>query len=150
VKFYPDTSFLCALYRNQDNTANAVGFRASVGTALPVTALVLFEFRQSVRWQTYLHRKDSTKGYGYTEATRMLSRLEAELAAGLLQVSAVDLAAVVTRAEVLSARGTGGGGYRAFDILHVATALELGATDFVTFDARQGALAKAAGMKIKP
>ena len=37
-----------------------------------------------------------------------------------------------------------------FDLLHVALALTLGATEFLTFDARQATLAKAAGLKVKP
>jgi hypothetical protein len=39
---------------------------------------------------------------------------------------------------------------RSFDLLHVGMAVALGATEFLTFDARQAALAKAAGLKVKP
>jgi hypothetical protein len=39
---------------------------------------------------------------------------------------------------------------RSFDLLHVGLAVTLGATDFLTFDARQATLAKAAGLKVKP
>ena len=146
---YPDTSFLYALFRQQNNTAEAVGHRASMKEPLAVTALGLFEFRQSVRWQTFLHRKDAGKGYGDREAARMLADLQSDLASGLLQIAPVDWANVISTAEQLSTRHTGKGGQRAFDVLHVATALELGARDFLTFDARQGALAKAAGLKVK-
>jgi predicted nucleic acid-binding protein len=34
------------------------------------------------------------------------------------------------------------------DVLHVTCALVLGGNDFLTFDHRQGALAKAAGLKV--
>ena len=116
---------------------------------LPVTALLLFEFRQSVRWQTYLHRKDAGKGFGESEGARMLADLDDDLAAGLLQIAPVDWAKVISAAEQLSARHTGGGGHRGFDILHIATALELGAKEFLTFDTRQIALARAAGLKVR-
>ena len=39
---------------------------------------------------------------------------------------------------------------RSFDLLHVGMAVALGATEFLTFDARQAALAKASGLKVKP
>jgi hypothetical protein len=39
------------------------------------------------------------------------------------------------------------GGYRAFDILHVAAALLLEASDFLTFDAKQSRLALAVGLR---
>ena len=55
-----------------------------------------------------------------------------------------------SRAEQLSAQHTGKTGRRAFDILHVATALELEAKQFLTFDGGQSALAKAVGLKVKP
>ena len=147
---YPDTSFLCALYRRQNNTSEAVTHRVSMKEPLPVTALVLFEFRQSVRWQAFLHRKDASKGYGKREGTRMLADLQSDIDAGLVHISSVDWAKVLSTAEQLSAQHTGKGGHRGFDILHVATALELGVKEFLTFDARQSALAKALKLKVKP
>ncbi len=39
-------------------------------------------------------------------------------------------------------------GTRSFDTLHVASALELGVTEFWTFDDRQAKLAKAVGLKV--
>lgn len=146
---YPDTSFLCALYRRQVNTPKAMSHRASMNEALPVTALGLFEFRHSMRWQTFLHCRDTSKGYGDKEGAQMLARLQSDLSSGQLKVAPVDWAKVISTAEQLSAQHTGKGGYRGFDILHVATALELGARQFLTFDVRQGVLAKAVGLKVK-
>ena len=39
---------------------------------------------------------------------------------------------------------------RYLDMLHIAAALLVGATRFLTFDARQGKLAKAVGLQVKP
>ena len=41
-------------------------------------------------------------------------------------------------------------GSPSLDILHVATALALGATEFCTFDTRQGKLARLAGLRVQP
>ena len=147
---YPDTSLLCALYRRQDNTAEALALRATIKEALPVTSLVLFEFRQSVRFQTWLHSKDAGKGYGELEGAKMLADLQSDLDAGLVEIIPADWAKVHSRAEQLSAQHTGRTGRRAFDILHVATALELEAKQFLTFDRGQRALATVAGLKVKP
>jgi predicted nucleic acid-binding protein len=149
MRVYPDTSFLCALYREQDNSARADAVYHKLGAPLPVTALVLFEFRQSVRLQTFLHRKDAAKGYAEREGTQMLADLQSDLAENRLQIRDVDWAIVIDTAETLSSQQTGAGGYRAFDVLHVATAIELGATEFLTFDSRQAALARGAGLKVK-
>ena len=56
---------------------------------------------------------------------------------------------VFRRAEELSTRHTVAGGHRSFDVLHVATALHLGARDFLTFDANQRKLAAAEKLKVK-
>ena len=42
------------------------------------------------------------------------------------------------------------GGHRSLDVLHVATALHLGAREFLTFDANQRKLAAAEKLKVKP
>lgn len=147
---YLDTSFLCAIYRAQDNSSEADALFRKLASPLPVTALLLFEFRQSIRWQVFLHRKDASKGYGSTEGAKMLADLQSDVTDGRLRITPVEWAKVISIADQLSAQHTSKGGHRAFDILHVASALELGAKEFVTFDARQSHLAKAAGLKIKP
>jgi predicted nucleic acid-binding protein len=57
---------------------------------------------------------------------------------------------VFQRAEDLSGRHTLKGGHRSFDVIHVATALTLEATQFLTFDERQRQLAMAEGLEVKP
>ncbi|HRI12139.1 MAG TPA: hypothetical protein PLX89_03960 [Verrucomicrobiota bacterium] len=56
---------------------------------------------------------------------------------------------VLLEAERLSAAYSATLGTRSLDILHVASALVLGARDFLTFDTRQGALAAAVGLRLK-
>jgi predicted nucleic acid-binding protein len=57
---------------------------------------------------------------------------------------------VFLEAERLSAGHSEILGTRSLDVLHVATALVLGARDFLTFDTRQGSLARAAGLRLVP
>ena len=55
--------------------------------------------------------------------------------------------AALRRASDLSRKHTPALGCRSLDVLHVASALELGLKNFLTFDRRQQRLAKAVGMK---
>jgi predicted nucleic acid-binding protein len=56
-----------------------------------------------------------------------------------------DIASIAAR---LSAQYTWTEGYRGFDILHVASALHLGVTEFLSFDTGQRKLAAAEGLKL--
>lgn len=143
---FPDTSFLCALYRTQLNSGLADQFMAGLDTALPVSSLLLLEFRQSVRQQIRLHQNDRSKGFPRTEGQQMLNDLQIDLNTGLLTARPVDWSAVHQRAEALSSAHTVAAGHRLADILHVATALHLGVTAFLTFDANQKKLAEAEGL----
>lgn len=67
---FPDTSFLCSLYRLQADTAIAVEWNALLPEALPVTSLLLLEFRQSVRFQNRLFNLDRNKGFPPKEGAR--------------------------------------------------------------------------------
>lgn len=145
---FPETSFLCAIYREQDNSSRADRIRADIPDPLPVSALVLFEFRQSVRLQVRLHRKDRRLGFGSQEGQAMLRDLQSDLSSGVLEVLPADWAGVFSLAELLSAKHTESGGHRFADILHVATALQLGIETFLTFDANQRALAEAEGLVV--
>ncbi len=145
---FPDTSFLCSLYRLQIFTSQAIKWRDAHREPLPVSTLLLLEFRQSVRLQMRLHSKDRTKGYGLREASAMLRDFQSDLAAGIMRVVPVDWADVHAIAERLSATHTSREGHRLADILHVATALHLGMKGFLTFDERQRDLAEAEGLRV--
>lgn len=145
---YPDTSFLCALYRMQANSREAAAHFAGMPEPLHVASPLLFEFRQSIRWQSYLHSKDRTKGFSRNSGQAALSKFQANISAGAIVVVPVEWADIASIAERLSAQYTWTEGYRGFDILHVASALHLGATEFLSFDIGQRKLAAAEGLKL--
>lgn len=145
---FPDTSFLCALYRSQVNSVRADQYMAGLSGTLGVSSLLLLEFRQSVRLQIRLHLNDRTKGFPRTEGQQMLNDLQIDLNSGLLTVTPVDWSAVHQRAEALSSAHTLDAGHRLADILHVATTLHLGAEEFLTFDCIQRKLAEAEGLVV--
>jgi predicted nucleic acid-binding protein len=148
MKSYPDTSFLCALYRLQANSGEAAASFAAMPGPLEVTTLLLYEFRQAVRFQIRLHRHDAAKGYSQAEGTRMLLDLKADLVSGDVITIPAPWAQVHLAAERLSELYTVASGHRSMDILHVATAIELGVKKFLTFDANQKKLAEAEGLVV--
>ena len=143
---YPDTSFLCALYRKQDNSAQALAWRDQMREPLHVTRLLLWEFRQSVRFQAFRHSRNRDVGYPLHEAEKMLSDLHDDMRDGLVISLEIDFIDLLLTAERISKVCTFAGGHRSFDILHVATALELGAKEFLSFDGNQNELAAAEGL----
>jgi len=145
---FAETSFFCALYREQDNSSQADALRETISGPLPVSPLVLFEFRQSVRLQVRLHGQNSQLGFAEKEGRAMLRDLQSDLSSGALETVAADWAGVFSLAEMLSAKHTETGGHRFADILYVATALHLGAATFWTFDANQRGLALAEGLSV--
>jgi predicted nucleic acid-binding protein len=145
---FPDTSFLCSVYRTQVHSPKADAFMAARTGPLPVSTFLLLEIRQSVRFQVRLHASDRTKGFSSHEAEQMLDDLNADLRNRILEVVPVDWSAVHALAEELSARHTQRSGHRLADIIHVATALHLEKTRFLTFDANQRRLATAEGLQV--
>jgi predicted nucleic acid-binding protein len=146
---FADTSLLCALYREQENSRTADRLMQREAVPVHVSSLVLFEFRQSVRLQSFRFSRDRTQGYSKTEALRMLEILQSNILAGRLMIPPVeDWAEVYSIAEELSTQYTAETGHRSFDVLHVATALHLKASLFMTLNVRQKELAKAVGLKV--
>lgn len=146
MRSFADTSFLCALYRAQDNSERALAHRGRMIGPLTVSRLLLWEFRQAVRFQVFRFSKDRKAGYPLKEAEKMIADLTDDLQTGLVILAEFDMISILARGEQLSKKHTPSGGHRGFDILHVATALEGRATEFLTFDANQTALAKSAGL----
>ena len=117
-------------------------------TPLPVSTLLLFEFRNSLRFQPRLFKLDRKRGFSKAEADGMLRDLQADLRSEAVEIVAVDWADVHGIAERLSAVHTPANGHRFADILHVATAIHLGSETFLTFDENQKRLAQAEGMTV--
>jgi predicted nucleic acid-binding protein len=141
-----DTSFLCALYRTQDNSERAITYRSSLDGPLTVTQLLLWEFRQAARFQAFRYRNNPKLGYPLHEAEKMISDLKEDLDNGSVVVAELDWMNSLIFAERLSKTRTHTGGHRSFDILHIAAALQLEADAFLSFDGNQNTLAAAEGL----
>ena len=79
--------------------------------------------------------------------TDAIASFEEDLTDGRYAETDVLWRATLRRAAELSRAHAPRIGCRTLDVLHVATAVELGLTYFVTFDARQRRLATAAGLR---
>jgi predicted nucleic acid-binding protein len=145
---YPDTSFLCSVYRKQVHTPQALNFREAMTEPLHFTSLLEFEFIQAIRLQVWLYGMDRKKGYSEREADQMIADWERDVAKGLNLLVPCDMDAVLRLARTFSLKRTAHGGHRTLDLLHVATAVHLGAEEFLTFDARQRELAEHAGLGV--
>jgi hypothetical protein len=80
-------------------------------------------------------------------ARRVLADLDDDIKAGRLTLVDALWRRTLDLAAELSTRHTAKLGTRSLDVLHVATGVVLGATHFISYDQRQSALAKAAGLK---
>lgn len=141
VTTYVDSSVLVASYANEPQSPMAR--RALVSfPRVPYTPLHHLEVRNALR--VLVGRRRLT----IEESSRMLLHLEDDVSSGRLLQVAIDLYEVFSAAETLSARHASRILSRSLDTLHVAAALELGCSRFVTFDTRQGRLAAACGLEV--
>ena len=139
-----DTSFLVSLYGQDANSPRAQPMGSGFEVPLAITALHRHEARNAFRLAVF--RKEITT----SQCRAVLAAMDEDIRSGVLVEAPVAWAEVFDLGEALSAAHTTALGARAIDILHVAAASALGATEFFTFDARQAALARKAGMKVRP
>ena len=147
---FADTSILCALFRKQENSKQADLLAEAYKNQEPIqlSALVIFEFRQSVRLQAFRFSKDRSQGFSKTSADDMLSQLDENIINGAFIVAPADWMDVYSLAERLSVSHTFHHGHRTMDVLHIATAKNLKIKTFLSFDKNQIALAKKEGLKV--
>jgi predicted nucleic acid-binding protein len=150
VTAYPDTSFLCAFYLKQSNSPAAAAHAATMKEPLHVTAMLVYEFRQSLRFQVWRRAANPREGVALPDAQAALNQFETDLANGVAVLAPCNFHDLFHRAEALSARHTISHGHRSFDVLHVATALHLGARELLTFDVNQRKLAAVEKLRVKP
>ena len=122
----------------------------SLQEAALISSLVRFEFQQAVWFKVWLHAQGQPLGLSETAAQSALAAFELDLEQGLWAVAMPDWEGVVTRAERLALEHTPRHGARAMDILHLAFALQLGATELLSFDENQRRVALAEGLALAP
>ena len=142
MKAYADSGWLCSLYVPDGHSRLAVARMARVTLPVPVIWLHQLELRNALRLRVF--RAEITA----EQRDASLNAWLADLAAGVLVAAAAPWGEVTMEAERLSASHSEKLGTRSLDILHVAAAVVLGLPEFHTFDLRQAALAKAAGLKV--
>jgi predicted nucleic acid-binding protein len=141
---YADTSFLLRIYTPHADSTKALTWMQRASEALPFTPLHRHELRNAVRLRVF--RREIT----VEQRKEALHEVDADLADAILAHTTIPWTDTFREAENLAAAHTENLGVRSFDLLHVALAITLGAKEFLTFDARQATLAKAAGLKVKP
>jgi hypothetical protein len=108
------------------------------------TALHRLELRNALALAVFQHRLT------LVQAQAVWQDVTNDLRAGLLVVTPLRWYALLRQAAQLSLRHTPTTGCRSLDVLHVAAAQRLGATELLTFDSRQRALATALGLTVRP
>jgi len=145
LKAYADSSFIVALYLQQESSAVAIALTERYGKALPFTPWHRLEVRNAIRLAVF------QKGIDAAQAKTQLKQLDTDLKEGaLLTHTPIDWTDVLRKAEKLGAAHNETLGCRSADLFHVAAATEAGCDTFFTLDDRQTAMAKAAGLTVRP
>ena len=144
MKIYADTSVLFSLYITDANSPKADAWRQANPFPLDFTGFHRIELRNALSLAAFQQRLTSV------EVQAAWQEVEQDLASGLLAANPDLWEKLLREAESLAELHTPTIGSRSLDILHLATALALGATEFCTFDTRQGKLARLAGLRVQP
>ncbi len=139
---YFDTSVLLKSYVVEKDSATADALILQILAPIPFTHFHAIEIRTALRLKC--GRGEITTA----ELKGALGDLQADIEAGVLDRPVYDVSNVFQKAEELSAKYAAATLARSLDILHVAAAVVIGARQFITFDARQAALAAKAGLKL--
>jgi predicted nucleic acid-binding protein len=144
VTAYFDTGVLLKNYCNEPNSPDAISLILAESAPLPLTHFQEAELRNTFRLKVFRKEINSST------MAAAIGLLDEDIRFGRLERTVVNLENAYRRAEKLSEAHTISTGTRLLDILHVVAALEIGSIRFVSFDQRQRAMAKKAGLTILP
>ena len=141
---YVDTSVLFSLHVPDAHSSRADAWRQANPEPIDFTGFHRIELRNALSLAVFQQRLTPA------QAEAAWPQVQEDLKTGVLVAKPNLWAKLVPEAEALATRHTPTIGTRSLDILHVSAALVMGATEFCTFDARQGKLAQLAGMRLQP
>ena len=138
-----DTSFLLSLLGTDSNTRDAVAVVKDLSCPLSLSSINDLELLNASRMAEF-------QGFKEPGSSALIETLlKTERIAGRLVYSSFNPTKAIARATELSRRHTLSHGHRTYDVLLVAAAIELKATDFLTFDEHQAKLAEAEGLVVR-
>lgn len=136
---YLDTSAFIKLYIREEHSETVNRLVVTQDDPLPLWFLHDIEMRNALRLKVF---RGELEPYQADELIRLMTE---RLRSGVYFTPELDVSALRDRAVQLT-RHTPQLGCRSLDILHVAAANLISVTRFITFDDRQGALAKEIGL----
>jgi|SRR6266850_1426275 len=141
---YFDSAIIVKLYVREATSPGAIRLVGTYVAPYALTQWQELEVKNAIRLKAF--RVEITAA----EMNQSIAAFEQDIATGRWRRPGYTAATVEQKAEELSARHAAVIGCRTLDIIHVAAALVLGSKEFLTFDGRQGVLAKQVGLVVKP
>lgn len=140
---YLDTSALLKLYIRESGSDEVQARIASQDQPLPIWEIQQAELVNALRLKVFWNEISAD------QADVQIELLHSRFKRGLYTFPEIDRNSLMKHFLSLS-NETPRSGCRTMDIFHVACALEIAATEFLSFDQRQRALASHAGLAIAP
>ena len=139
-----DSSFIVSLYLPEANSSLADAGCNAVQSPIKLTEWHRVEianaFQRAIKSLRITPKQAATLWRDFND----------DISAGRFEIVAVDHAAVLARALILCHSVAATMGARTLDLIHIATALEIGVSDFLSLDHRQRAAATAQGLHVLP
>ena len=139
-----DSSLIVALYLAEMDSSRADAACATVAPPILLTDWHRVEIANA--FQRAVKNARITEA----QASQLWQDFAMDIVAGRFEIVAMDHAAVLARTLELTQKHTATTGTRSLDLIHIATALELAAIEFLSFDHRQRQTASAEGLKVLP
>lgn len=140
---YLDTSAFLKLYVREEGSEFVQRCLEAQENPVPMADILRCEFLNALRLKVFWNELTDRM------VDQMLALFDDRLLRGQYAVVEIDIGRRISDFRQLTAHSSTLG-CRTLDVLHVATALQLGPERFITFDDRQRTLAAAAGLTVEP
>ena len=141
---YADTGFVVSLYKMEATTSRAAEVMAKLDPPVWLSPLGELELHNAFHLAIF---RDELAPEAVSHKRRLF--LE-DVANGIFVILPVPTPGLYAKAIELADKYSARLGSRSLDLMHVAAALLLGAETFLSFDERQGKVAKAEGLRVLP
>lgn len=139
-----DSSLIVALYLAEVDSARADAACAAVPPPILLTDWHRVEIANAFQ------RAVKNARITDVQAAQLWQDFTDDINTGRFKIVVIDHAAVLARTLALTQKHTATTGTRSLDLIHIASALELAATDFLSLDYRQRQAASAEGLDVIP